>query len=163
MSSGNGSSCARGLPSASVAPIPPPAPVTIPTRLIGCSTNGADGHVRVARDVGHVHAAQAGLVDLEPLPAVGDLLDRDPALHARQGGAEAAVHTVTEADRDARLQFDVELVGALERTRVARRGAGDEEHREAGGDRAAVELAFLDAEPPLVLRRRPVPEDLVDG
>ena len=85
--------------------------------------DGADRHVGVARDVGHVHAAQAGLVDLEPPPPVGDLLDRDPALHARERGAEAAVHAVAEADGDARLPFDVELVGALERARVARRGA----------------------------------------
>ena len=45
---------------------------------------------------------------------------------------------------------------------IARRRAGDEEHGEARGDRAALELALLDAVPALVLRRRQVPEDLLD-
>ncbi len=51
------------------------------------SAHRADRHVRVARDVRHVHPAQAGLVDLEPSPALGDLFDRDAALHAGQRGA----------------------------------------------------------------------------
>ena len=67
------------------------------------SANGPNGHVRVAGDVRHVDPAQAGLVDVEPPPARGELLDRDAALHARQRGAEAAVHAVAEPDGDARL------------------------------------------------------------
>ena len=70
--------------------------------------------------------------------------------------------TVAERDGDARLTFDVELVGVLERARVAGRGAGEEEHGEAGRDGATLELAVLDAVAALVLRRRPVPEDLLD-
>src|SRR5262245_35788160 len=105
------------------------------------SVNDVDGHVGVAGDVRHLHAPEAGLVDLEALPAARQLLDRDPALHARERRAEAAVHAVAEPDRDARLALDVELVGALEGARVARRRAGEEEDRMPGGDCAALQLA----------------------
>jgi hypothetical protein len=69
---------------------------------------------------------------------------------------------VAEPDGDARLPFDVELVGALEGARVACRRPGDEEHGEAGGHRAALELARFFAVPALVLGRRQVAEDLLD-
>src|ERR687897_422580 len=121
-----------------------------------------DGHVRVAGDVGHTDSAQPGFVDLEPPPSPCELLDGDPALHAGERGPEAAVHTMAEPDADARLPFDVELVGALERPGITRRCPRDEEHGEAGWDRPAPELALLHAEPALVLRWRPVPEDLLD-
>src|SRR5918995_1125224 len=121
-----------------------------------------DGHVRVAGDVGHTDSAQPGFVDLEPPPSPCELLDGDPALHAGERGPEAAVHTMAEPDADARLPFDVELVGALERPGIARRCPRNEEHGEAGRNRPALELALLHAEPALVLRWRPVPEDLLD-
>ena len=53
--------------------------------------------------------------------------------------------------------------GVLELARVACRRAGDEQHRVAGRDGPALELAILHRVPALVLRRRHVPEDLLDG
>ena len=58
--------------------------------------------------------------------------------------------------------LDVEVVGPLERPRVAGGGAGEQQHREALGDGAAVEVAVGDREATLVLRRRVVAEDLLD-
>ena len=84
--------------------------------------DGGHRDVLVAGDVRHVHPAQPVGVDLEPVPTGGQLLDGDPALHPGQRGAEAAVHPVAEADGDRRRPIDVEVVGALERARVPRRG-----------------------------------------
>jgi hypothetical protein len=55
-----------------------------------------DGHVGVARHVGHLHPGQTGLVDLVVRPPLGQLLNGDPALHARQGRPQAAVDAVTQ-------------------------------------------------------------------
>src|SRR5262249_2674390 len=98
--------------------------------------------------------AQTRDVDVDAPPARGQLLERDPALHARERGAEAAVHTVTEPDRDPGLPFDVELVGGLERTRIPGRRAGEQQHRVPGRSPAALEPAIGEREAPLVLRRR---------
>src|SRR5687768_8619702 len=119
--------------------------------------------VRVAGDVRHVHAAEPGFVDLEATPALGELLDCDAALHAGERGAEAAVHAMAEPDGDAGLAFDVEFVRSLELAGIARCRAGDQKRRKTGWDRPTFEGALLDAVPPLVLRRRPVAKDLVDG
>src|SRR5947207_10243624 len=143
-----------------------PAAAGAPNEAIGTrarrSTNRANRYVRVAGDVGHLHPTQARFVDIETPPARGELFDRDPALHSCQRRPEAAVHPVAEADGDPRLSFDVELVGALESAGIPGRRSSYEEHREAGGDGAALELALFLAVPPLVLGRRPVPENLLD-
>ena len=52
--------------------------------------------------------------------------------------------------------------GSLELRAVARRGAGDEQHREPGRDGAALERAVVDREAALVLRGREDAEDLLD-
>src|SRR3546814_985052 len=49
--------------------------------------------------------------------------------------------------------FDVEVVGSLEGARVAGGGAGEQQDRVAGRDRAALEGALLVGEAALVLRR----------
>ena len=54
------------------------------------------------------------------------------------------------------------VVGVLELAGVAGRGAGEEQHRVAGRDGPALELAVHLREPALILRRRQVPKDLVD-
>ena len=59
--------------------------------------------------------------------------------------------------------LDVEAVGVVVGPLVAVGGAGDDEHREPGGDRLAVELAVGDGEAALVLRRRLVAQHLLHG
>jgi hypothetical protein len=73
------------------------------------------------------------------------------------------VDAVTEADRDGRRAVDVEVVGALERPGIPGGSAGQQQHGEAGPNRAALELPVLDREASLVLRRGQQAEDLLDG
>ncbi len=68
---------------------------------------------------------------------------------------------MAEADGHVGRALDVEVVGVVERPGVAGGRPGEQQHRVAGGDGAALERAVLDREPPLVLGRRQVAEDLL--
>lgn len=54
-----------------------------------------------------------GLVDLEPRPSPGQLLDGDPALHTGQRRTEATVDPIPEPECQARGPIDVEDVGIV--------------------------------------------------
>src|SRR5579864_934562 len=123
----------------------------------GHRDTGEPGHV------GHVHPRQAGLADLPPGPAPGPLLDGDLALHAGQGRAETTVDAVPEADVDALAPIDVEPVRLVELPLVTGRRTGQEEHRDAGRNRAPLERRLANAETSLVLRRGPIAQHLLDG
>src|SRR5260370_26364452 len=74
-------------------------------------------------DVGHLHPAQAALLDGVARPAVGDLVERDAALDAGEGRAEARVDAVAETDREGLGPVDVEPAGVLIGALVTVRGA----------------------------------------
>src|SRR3954451_5714700 len=97
--------------------------------------------------------AQADFVDIELVPTLSQLLDGDPALHAGQRGAQAAVNTVAETERDTGLALDVERVGIIEGAGVAGGRAGQQQDRPTGLDGPALELPILGGIAALVLRR----------
>ena len=89
---------------------------------------GHEGDAREAVHVAHVDAAGVRLVDLVAREAARELLEPDPALEAGEGGAEAEVQAVTEAERDVRRSADVEAIGVVVLALVAVRRGGEQQH-----------------------------------
>ena len=80
-------------------------------------------------------ATRRALVDVDvPLgEPLQDLLERDAALDAGEGRAEAVVGAVAEREVPAESPVDVEAIGFVEVPLVAVRRGDHEQHRAAGG------------------------------
>lgn len=89
--------------------------------LVGCP----------AGDVGHPHAAESVVVDVVVLQQVQQVFQGDGAFGAGQGGAQAAVDAVAEAEvlGSGAVAVDVESVGIGKGAFVAVGGGFDEQHR----------------------------------
>src|SRR6185503_4148989 len=122
----------------------------------GNGDGGVPGHVR------HRDLATAGVVDLVVRPSRGPFLERDPGLEPGQRRTDAHMDAVPEPDGEADLAVDVKSVGIVVLTLVAVGRAGEEEDRFARWDLAVVPLRGRERKATLVLRRRPVPQHLLD-
>ncbi len=105
---------------------------------------------------------QSALVDLEFGPSPRPFFESDPAL-GRARPLQTGVDPMTEAESHARNPVHVEAVRLIELTLVPCGGAGEQQYRDAGRDRHAVEFAVADRETTLVLRGGQVPKHLLDG
>src|SRR3954447_17820396 len=113
------------LPSMSSRVSPRGGRASVVTRFLRTSVEHGHRDVGVAGDVGHVHPAQRISVDLELGQPLTHQLERDLAFHAGERGAEAAVHSIAEADVLTLLTLDVERVRVLVDPFVAAPRPGD--------------------------------------
>src|ERR1700742_4407725 len=96
---------------------------------------------------------------------VEQLLQRDPALHPCQCGAEATVNPVSQAHvlRLGLVAVDVEGVGVGKGVRIAVRGGVHHEHRLARWNRAATDVGLFEGVADVVLHRSLVAQQFLDG
>ena len=91
-------------------------------REVGLLRHRAHRHVAPAQHVRHVHPLQAGAVDVVARDQVEQRLQRHPALHPGQRGAEAAVDAVAEVQVVADLCARGRCRSGRRRGRTVRRG-----------------------------------------
>ena len=118
----------------------------------------------VARDVLHADAAAAVPEHFVARHQIQQLLQRDPAFHSRERGAQAAVNAVAEPQvlRLGAIAADVEGVRRGPGIGVAVGRGAQQEHRGAGRDGHAMQPDLAGGPAHVVLHRRVIAQQFLD-